>query len=494
MLPRGMFFTLVFFYFDKYKWMSSDIIEHYKNANAKKDTSTTVESYSSNTTISATSDPFGDFLLELSDKLKNVKIDNPEKAELISEVVVEEKEKLSNDTDSFSNFLSDFSKILDKEVNKKEEKVKNSTIDFINNLKEQKVVPNKRKKKKIPNKFADKIKHIEPLKENEIKEEIPVKNNTYVDSLKNIDKAASIPEKVKNKTDIKTFIAKHVKDEVEKFKVQFSKIALEGGGSGSVAVQYAKGGTMNGDLNVTGKYLSAGVDLSSIIGTGGSGGEADRLVSGSQSLILNADGTLNFPSNFIVPPDGEILNIESETNTSELSGFTRISLSPFGFFAYDNNNNSISFSTTDNDVVISSQDQYEWTFNKEGVLVGPHGALTVNSLSSLGRILSGDRDLADIFLTSETDSQTLTYTASSYELSISNGNTVSLASLSSVTYTYRFDYIPDTSYSGKAVSGSLESDSVWTINRTIFTNTGTVSATGKATSVAWTDRLSAIYI
>jgi hypothetical protein len=45
-------------------------------------------------------------------------------------------------------------------------------------------------------------------------------------------------------------------------------------------------------------------------------------------------------------------------------------------------------------------------------------------------ILSGGVDLANIFLTSETDSQTLSYTASSYELSISNGNTVSLASLS----------------------------------------------------------------
>jgi hypothetical protein len=47
----------------------------------------------------------------------------------------------------------------------------------------------------------------------------------------------------------------------------------------------------------------------------------------------------------------------------------------------------------------------------------------------LGKILSGDKDLADIFLTSETDSQTLTFTQSSANLSISSGNTVSLSSL-----------------------------------------------------------------
>ena len=42
-----------------------------------------------------------------------------------------------------------------------------------------------------------------------------------------------------------------------------------GGGGGSVAVQYAEGGTMNGSLNVTGQYLSGGVDISTLFGRGG---------------------------------------------------------------------------------------------------------------------------------------------------------------------------------------------------------------------------------
>jgi len=53
----------------------------------------------------------------------------------------------------------------------------------------------------------------------------------------------------------------------------------------------------------------------------------------------------------------------------------------------------------------------------------------VSALNTRGQLLSAGTDLFDIFLTSETDSQTLTYTPSSYLLSISNGNTVNLSSI-----------------------------------------------------------------
>ena len=53
----------------------------------------------------------------------------------------------------------------------------------------------------------------------------------------------------------------------------------------------------------------------------------------------------------------------------------------------------------------------------------------VSTLNTRGQLLSAGTDLFDIFLTSETDSQTLTYTPSSYLLSISNGNIVNLSSI-----------------------------------------------------------------
>lgn len=53
----------------------------------------------------------------------------------------------------------------------------------------------------------------------------------------------------------------------------------------------------------------------------------------------------------------------------------------------------------------------------------------LSSLNVNGQILSAGIPLHNIFLTSETDSQTLSYIASSYLLSISNGNTVNLSSI-----------------------------------------------------------------
>ncbi len=62
-------------------------------------------------------------------------------------------------------------------------------------------------------------------------------------------------------------------------------------------------------------------------------------------------------------------------------------------------------------------------------------ALVVTSagnINTTGQILSGDIPLHDIFLTTETDSQTLTYTESAYEISILNGNTINLSSINTV--------------------------------------------------------------
>lgn len=61
----------------------------------------------------------------------------------------------------------------------------------------------------------------------------------------------------------------------------------------------------------------------------------------------------------------------------------------------------------------------------------------------------------------------------------------------------KFDmvYSPNTiSYSGTAPQGSLTSQNVWTIVRIIFTTSGTVSAEGTASNVAWNNRLIATYV
>jgi hypothetical protein len=677
--------------------VSDEIINFYKKVSDTEEPQKPIEEQKETPApvLPQPDEPFDKFLLELAEKLKTEKVITEKQQETFEEQIkqpVLEEDK--NSDDPFKKFIGSFANIIKQdELVNREENIKEATINFINKLKEQPEEPFiiddqplvKTKKKYLPPKIKQKVdklpqavKKEEPVvaeqADEPVKEE-PKPENKYVQELKTGDKSnKKIPEKIKSVSDIKSIVEKQVAEILSRYP----NLGFTGGGGGTNAIQYAKGGTMDGDLNVTGKYLSGGVDISTLFSTGG-GGAADRLLAGTETLILCSDGTLVLPlSSTIRPPDGIILNLESED--PDLSSYTRIMLSPYAFFAYDSEGNSITFDKFDNAIVLTSEDKHEWTFNKEGVLVGPGNKLTVTSLSSLGKILSGDRDLADIFLTtetdsqtlsfddisevlsisngnsvalssikeaannftssnflslsgglvqgpvqinnnltvfgnltasgtttfantvftttsslsvvhlgtgpalyvgnygndhiatfvdlqnglemlhigglsssfpnvgiktgnpnkdftvsgeisatgtiwngegnstqwnkaydigtayqaisstfltSETDSQTLTFTESSAELSISNGNTISLSSLSAqpvVIYTYRFDYIPNTSYSGKAITGSLESDNVWIINRTIFTTTGTVSATGKATNVAWTDRLSAIYI
>ena len=65
---------------------------------------------------------------------------------------------------------------------------------------------------------------------------------------------------------------KKIHDKFENYKTDLRKyVAVYASGGGTNAAQYQDGGTINGDLNVTGQYLSAGVDLLTIFSSGGGG-------------------------------------------------------------------------------------------------------------------------------------------------------------------------------------------------------------------------------
>jgi hypothetical protein len=65
--------------------------------------------------------------------------------------------------------------------------------------------------------------------------------------------------------DSKKYTDTKVNQAVDETRNYARRILDLGGGGGSVAVQYANGGIMNGDLNVTGNYLSGGVNLLNIL-------------------------------------------------------------------------------------------------------------------------------------------------------------------------------------------------------------------------------------
>jgi hypothetical protein len=490
--------------------VSDEIINFYKKAADTEEPQEPIEEQKETPApaLPQPDEPFDKFLLELAEKLKNEKVITEKQQETFEEQIkqpVLEEDK--NSDDPFKKFIGSFANILkEDELVNREENIKEATISFINKLKEQPEEPFiiddqllvKTKKKYLPPKIQQKVQKLPQVVKKEepvvaeqadepIKEE-PKDENKYVQELKTADKTnKKIPEKIKSVSDIKSIVEKQVAEILSRYP----NLGFTGGGGGTNAVQYAEGGIMKGDLNVTGKYLSGGVDLSTLIGSGGGGGSADRLVSGSYSLILNPNGTVNLPdlngsnTNWLAAPDGEILNIESSTDVPNVSGYSRITLSPYGFFAYDNNDNSISFSTADNNIVIDSQNQYYWTFRNDGVLVGPDNTLTVTSLSSLGKILSGGRDLANIFLTSETDSQNLTFNTVSEVLSISNGNSVVLSSIRVAANNFTSSNFlslsgglvqgPVQINNNLTVFGNLTASGTTTFANTIFTTTSSLS-------------------
>jgi len=441
--------------------MSEDIIEFYKQANNAKSVEepSTIEQVSEQATVvveavEEPTDPFARFLLTLNKNLKEKQdlikqqtvtetvepVEEPVKVEKVEAVSVVE----ATEEDPFNNFIDRLQTIV---KSKKEQNIKDAAIGFITELKEK---PEDERKKELQSIIDNDVKEIEVQKEEpvvqpvELEEKKPVEVKTtvkaedseqpYVKELKAIGEEKKGPKKVTKQNDIKTLITQQVELQTSKMlddvKAYAKRILDLGGGGGSVAQQFANGGTMNGSLNVTGKYLSAGVDLSSIF-SGGGGGYGDRLIAGPSSLILNSDGTLQFPNNIIRSTDDTEIILESEN--ASLSAYTQVALTPHGFIAYDNGGDSISFDSVSNTIVFKTADNYTWTLDDQGNITGPSNTLNVSgSINTSGNILSGGRNLDQIFITHETDSQTLTYNPSSYNLSISNGNTVSLASLSSV--------------------------------------------------------------
>ena len=90
---------------------------------------------------------------------------------------------------------------------------------------------------------------------------------SYIEELEKIKDTGTEEQKEEATTSLK-----ELKKYIDKTVQDYARRILDlGGGGGSVAVQYAKGGTMDGTLNVNGQILSGGKDISNYFGTGGGG-------------------------------------------------------------------------------------------------------------------------------------------------------------------------------------------------------------------------------
>lgn len=204
----------------------------------------------------------------------------------INEAVKTEKEKIYTDIRSIASEAVQLSEKIDKNTNRALSRIGNvkaqieaTIVGTIESL-ENKLGDIERK---INDYYSSKIGEI-----NESVKDITENNKEYIISLIDKSKESLLEEISKIKNDIPDIVIENkdgkqgvnvagIKAELE--KIIGTKFTTEIGalkrliemssGGGSVAKQFANGGTMNGSLNVTGKYLSGGVDIATLFSGGG---------------------------------------------------------------------------------------------------------------------------------------------------------------------------------------------------------------------------------
>jgi hypothetical protein len=86
--------------------------------------------------------------------------------------------------------------------------------------------------------------------------------------------------------------------------------------------------------------------------------------------------------------------------------------------------------------LVQDSDNQTLDYNNGNLSITSGNSVTLSSFNAVNaqtRLLSAGTDLFDIFLTSETDSQTLSFDENSKDLSIYSGNTVSLSTFATNT-------------------------------------------------------------
>jgi hypothetical protein len=126
-----------------------------------------------------------------------------------------------------------------------------------------------------------------------------------------------------------------IHDKIENVKTDLRKyVSVYASGGGTNATQYQDGGTMNGSLNVTGAYLSAGINLLDIF-SGGGGGGSD--VSDLSANWQNTYTTVQANSATWVTPALNYLPLSGGSLTGSLSASLGTALLPSYTFTGDPN-------------------------------------------------------------------------------------------------------------------------------------------------------------
>lgn len=234
------------------------------------------------------------------------------------------------------------------------------------------------------------------------------------------EKIAQLVEQAENTNKIRDGIKKYVDKAVEVALREAKKFAASiGGGGGSVAVQYANGGTMNGDLTVNGE--------------------------------LQVNGSFNICGD-LLPCTTDIYSLGSPTKR-----WKDLYVSDSSIYL-----GNVTLSAVGNTLIIP----------EDTLFIG--NAVQDGDLNVTTSILSAGVDLLDVF-GSNTYIQYLSWAPLTYDLSITGGNTVSLLSIKNDYQAYTQNYTKTNflPLTGGVITGNLSVNN----NLTVF---GNLTALGDA--------------
>ena len=152
----------------------------------------------------------------------------------------------------------------------KEEKVTENFLQGITNLIKSDVEKIKKEKESVDykeesNPLKNFVERLGNVLENPEKGLEPESEETEIDYLSSLDQVfEASTEQLDDDNISKNDIQSYIEDLFTRFKTQISTAIGFGGGGGTNAVNYAKGGTIDGTLDITGQILSGGEDLDSI--------------------------------------------------------------------------------------------------------------------------------------------------------------------------------------------------------------------------------------
>ena len=337
-----------------------------------------MEKIDDNTVVEPKEDPLLSAINVLKQKI--VEVRQPTTPEVVADNAVITTEVISEaikEKENFSDFLSKLKDIISSD------KPKNATP----------VVS-----KETTASVVQELENAEPEIEDSKPEVQDIKND-YVDVLDKLSNEVAVEKEPQKISEIKKLIEQYA----EKYFKKAAVMSEYAGGGGTNAVQYANGGVMNGDLNVTGNYLSAGVNLLNVFSGGGGGGPTDRLVNSSYQAVLSSNGDLIFPT-------GSKISKGYAGLTQDDSSWFVAPTGQYGGLASADGEQYIQLGDNSNVYIGTSWpgNLHEWIFGTDGKLTVPGAIGTTTGNSKLDLVGLGP-NIA--YLTSTADDTTALYMA-----------------------------------------------------------------------------------